>query len=313
MLAYNGCMSEIIAVRRVPPLQDLPVLVPERPDVRATALRADLLDPWISGNKWYKLKYNLEAARQRGQRTLLSFGGPWSNHLHALAAAGQRHGFATIGVLRGELPKGLNACLTDARDWGMRLHPVSREEYRRREEEAFIQALRCRYGDFHLIPEGGANREGLRGCAEILEGVDCDGFTHIALACGTGTTLAGLATATDLPLLGFQVLRGEGYLRGEVAATLARHGLTARSRWRIIDDFHFGGYARSTPELLAFMESFQHASGLPLEPVYSAKLLLGLRLLIKRDFFPQNSSILLLHGGGLQGLRGFDIKKSFKT
>lgn len=278
----------------------------EKTGTRVDVLRLDLLDPVISGNKWFKLKYNLTRARTEGRQTLLSFGGAWSNHLHALAEAGRRFGFRTIGIVRGEPGEGLTACLEDAQAAGMILEWAGRDAYRNRDGAEFLTALRQRHGDFYQIPEGGANREGAMGCAEIVSLYDQAHYDLVCLACGTGTTLAGMASASQTDLLGFQVLKGTGYLAGRVTALGRTWDLPLVCRWAVNDDFHGGGYAKTTPVLERFIQQFEHRHGIPLEPVYSGKMVMGLfELVKKRDFFPQNSRILLIHGGGLQGRRGF--------
>ena len=277
--------------------------------VALSVLRADLVDPLLSGNKYFKLKLNLEAARLSGHNTLLSFGGPWSNHLHALAAAGQRFGFNTIGVVRGEAPGALNACLQDARDWGMHLHFVSRSDYQRRDEPDFLAGLEQVFGEYHLIPEGGANLEGLLGCRELAEVIPPKTFSRLLLACGTGTTLAGLITAADVPVTGIQVLKGAGYLQGEVRGMLAKYDLSATAPWEVLDEFHGGGYARADPALLDFCNAFTRETGVPLEPVYSGKLFFAIANLLARGHFARGSNLLAIHGGGLQGLRGFGMSR----
>ena len=281
-----------------------PVL--ERAGVQLSVLRLDRIHPQISGNKWFKLIRNLERARAEGHETLLSFGGPWSNHLHALARAGQICGLRTIGIVRGELPSPLNACLSDARAAGMTLVGMSRADYARKSEPDIIASLHARFGRFYLIPEGGANREGLLGCADIPERYDQDSFDLVCMACGTGTMLAGMALTSRLPLVGVQVLKGAGYLVREVDDYFSRYGLAPQVPWRILEDWHHGGYARVTNELLRFLTEFEADHGIPLEPVYSGKLLYAIyEAAKKRDIFPHNSRILAVHGGGLQGLRGF--------
>jgi 1-aminocyclopropane-1-carboxylate deaminase len=273
--------------------------------VHLSVLRADLADPLLSGNKFFKLKYNLLEAQCLGHTRLLSFGGVWSNHLHALAAAGQRFGFSTTGIVRGDFGAATNACLQDVITMGMQLHFVSRTEYQHKNTPEFIANLRQQIGDFYLIPEGGANRAGIRGCQELLPpGVDSN-FTHLALACGTGTTMAGLITSTRVPVLGIQVLKGAGYLQGEIANILQQHDLHATAPWTVLDEFHGGGYAKVDKYLLSFIKDFTDATGIPLEPVYSAKLFQALTRLVAMDYFPENSRILAIHGGGLQGKRGF--------
>ncbi|MDC0598629.1 pyridoxal-phosphate dependent enzyme [Gammaproteobacteria bacterium] len=275
--------------------------------VSVSILRCDLIHPELSGNKWFKLKYNLLAANQAGCKTLLSFGGAWSNHIHALAASGKLFGFKTIGVIRGEIAElsKSNACLADASANGMLLHAVTRAEYRYKESTEFIEDLHKQFGDFFLIPEGGANLEGIKGCAEILQLFQSEAFDKICLACGTGTTLAGLLTATKSDVLGFQVLKGEHYLQQQVNGLLAHYALSAKADWSILDNYHCGGYAKTTPVLLEFINSFQQQTGIPLEPIYSGKMLYGIYALIQQGFFPEGSRILAIHGGGLQGRRGF--------
>lgn len=292
-------------------LPDIPVQLLDDPllddcGLSLSILRTDLVHPVISGNKWFKLKYNLLRARQQGQTTLLSFGGAWSNHLHALAAAGKQYGFSTIGVVRGEIPAPLNACLEDAAKAGMQLVPMDRASYRHKLDAVIENDLRARFGDFYLIPEGGANREGALGCAEIPSLYNEHDYDLVCLACGTGTTLTGLASTSGIPLLGFQVLKGDSYLENQVTAQLLDFGLSSTCEWSINTDFHCGGYAKTSAGLLHFLSEFETRHRVPLEPVYSAKLLFGIyELSKKRDFFPQNCSILVIHGGGLQGLRGF--------
>lgn len=269
--------------------------------VAVGVLRADLVDPALSGNKYFKLLPNLRAAREQGYRTLLSFGGAWSNHLHALALAGRQFGFHTIGVVRGESAGALNACLQDARDAGMQLHFVSRSEYDRRADPQWLQQLRDRFGACYIIPAGGANLAGVLGCQHMLPaGHD---YTHIMAACGTGTTLAGLISSSRVPVTGIQVLKGAGYLQREVAGMLACHGLQPTCAWQVLDDWHCGGFARTTPELLATMYRFEADCGIPLEPVYSAKLVRALVQLVAAGSFADGARVLLVHGGGLQGRR----------
>lgn len=269
--------------------------------VAVGVLRADLVDPELSGNKYFKLLPNLQAAREQGQQTLLSFGGPWSNHLHALAAAGRRFGFRTIGIVRGEQGGELTACLRDATANGMQLHFVSRDEYRRKTDADWLHSLTDRMGAHYLIPEGGANLAGVLGCQRLLP-VSHD-YTHVLVACGTGTTLAGLVTSSRVPVIGIQILKGEGYLRREVGLLLQRYGLQTSCDWQVLDNWHNGGYACTTPQLLDCMHRFEGDTGIPLEPVYSAKLMQALKGLIELDFFPAGARVLAVHGGGLQGRR----------
>jgi 1-aminocyclopropane-1-carboxylate deaminase len=273
--------------------------------VQISVLRADLCDPLLSGNKFFKLRYNLAAASESGHDTLLSFGGAWSNHLHALAAAGQRSGMHTIGVVRGESAAPLTECLAEAQAFGMHLHFVTRSVYRKRNSPEFLAKLQDQFGSCFVVPEGGANIHGVRGCQELLAPELAAQYSHVALACGTGTTLLGLVSSIRTPVLGIQVLKGAGYLEGEISAGLLRHGLQASAPWTVFDQFHRGGYARADAELLDFLERLERDTGLPLEPVYIGKVFMALQALIKAGHFAAGSRILVVHGGGLQGRRGF--------
>jgi 1-aminocyclopropane-1-carboxylate deaminase len=271
--------------------------------VEVDILRADLIDPLISGNKFFKLQLNLQQAQVEGFTKLLSFGGAWSNHLHALAAAGNRCGIATIGIVRGEQGAALNPCLQDARDWGMQLHFVSRHDYACKTDVALLANWQAQFGPCYVIPEGGANRLGVLGCQALLPAQHS--YTHILLACGTGTTMAGLVSVSRVPVIGIQVLKGECYLQREVARLLLENNLPARCAWEVLDSWHAGGYAKVSPSLLDFMQRFELATGVPLEPIYSAKLMQAMVGLIEQNYFPVGSRLLVVHGGGLQGRRSF--------
>ncbi len=270
--------------------------------VQLLVKREDLVHPVISGNKWHKLRYNLEAARSQGHHTLLSFGGAYSNHIHALAAAGRAAGFNTIGVIRGECYEPLNPTLQFAADQGMRLHYLNRREYRRKSSPELLDGLRRLFGAFYPIPEGGSNALAVKGCREIVADID-QPFDIIATACGTGGTLAGLVAGLEgrAQALGFAVLKGGAFLRDEVAALLQSAAEPPFGNWSINPDYHFGGYAKVKPELLAFMADFEARHAIPLEPVYTAKMLFGLFDLIAQGFFPRGTTIVAIHTGGLQG------------
>lgn len=265
-------------------------------------LRLDRIHPQISGNKWFKLKYNLRAAQAAGEDTLLSFGGAWSNHLLALAEAGRLGDLRTIGVVRGEESQAPSPVLQRCADAGMVLHHVPRGDYRRKHEAAFISQLRDRFGHFYLIPEGGSNLDGVRGCADIvpLLGLD-DRPVTVALACGTAATLAGmlLALPESATALGISVLRGEDTLSPQVAQCLQALGQTKPCPWQIETRFHCGGYARRTAQLLDFIEGFELRTGIPLEPVYTGKLMLALYRLIEEGRWPPGSELIAIHTGGL--------------
>ena len=268
-------------------------------------LRTDLVDTQLSGNKYYKLQHNLDVARCTGHHTVLSFGGAWSNHLHALAAAGQRFGFRTIGVVRGEAEAPRTACLLDAEAFGMQLHFVSRAEYRERQQPEFIARLQARFGPCCIVPEGGANALGVRGCQALLPAELAAAYDHVVLACGTGTTMLGLISSIPTPVIGIQVLKGAGYLEGLIRLGLQQYGLQAKAAWQVHDRFHRGGYAKVDAALLAFVDRLEADSGIPLEPVYIGKALMALQELIQAEHFAVGARVLVVHGGGLQGRRGF--------
>ncbi|GJM13850.1 MAG: 1-aminocyclopropane-1-carboxylate deaminase [Pseudohongiella sp.] len=292
-----------------PSIEPLQCELLTRARVTMNVLRLDRCHPLLTGNKWYKLKYNLLEFQKRPELPILSFGGAYSNHLHALAAAGKYLGMETIGVLRGELPEPLNPVLSFALEQGMTLHPVSRVDYRRRQDPDFIQELRAKFGEFHLLPEGGSNALAITGCEEIaalLRWQNPGGSRLLALCCGTGTTAAGLisglskeASESAPQLLGVSVLKGDGYLQREIKQQLTANGCVDAIGWRVDDQHHCGGYARSNPALSAFMTQFAQYSDVPLEPVYSGKLFFALFDLIERGEIAPGTEVLAIHTGGI--------------
>ena len=264
-----------------------------RRGVRLLLKRDDLIHPELPGNKWRKLVPNLREATGAGCRVLLTFGGAYSNHLRATAAAGRLLGLSTIGVVRGEelADRPLNPSLARCAADGMRLHFVSRSDYRRRSDPEWIAGLRARFGAFHAVPEGGSNAAAVRGCAEL--GRELRGHTDLAaVACGTGGTLAGLAAGLfGTPATGFAVLRG-GFLPREVNRLQREAFGGRRGTWSIQDRFHWGGYARGSPELTDFAVDFAERHGLPpLDRVYVAKLLYGLTTSVEEGAFPAGSRV----------------------
>ena len=267
--------------------------------------RDDLIHEHISGNKWRKLKYNLAEAVQQNHHTLLTFGGAYSNHITATAFACHKAGLDSIGIIRGE-DDASNPTLVFARENGMSLKFVSREAYKNKTAEAFLESLQDEFGRCFVIPEGGANGLGVRGCAEILPEVEED-FDVVCCAAGTGTTLAGLAISLkeNQRLLGFSVLKGGGFLSDEVE----RLAIEAKLRYETLNldfilDYHFGGYAKMKPELLKFINDFRERNSIPLDPVYTGKMMLGIYDLIQKKTFARGTTILAIHTGGLQGWEG---------
>ncbi|MEO6316616.1 MAG: pyridoxal-phosphate dependent enzyme [Chitinophagaceae bacterium] len=265
--------------------------------ITAAVLRLDKIDPIISGNKWFKLKYYLEAALQRKQQSILSFGGAYSNHIIAVACAAHKAGLDSIGIIRGEKPATLSPTLVAAAAWGMQLRFVSRDQYNQKNNPAFIEQWQKEFGDPCIIPAGGAGAKGIQGSAEILQLVAIEQYTHVICAVGTGTLLTGLAGGL-LPgkeLLGIAVLKGlEEWWPEELTKDSA-------GRVRIVTDYHFGGYAKKTAELIGFMNEWYATTGIPTDFVYTAKLFFAVSDLVKKDFFPKKSRLLVIHSGGLQG------------
>ncbi|UOY05061.1 pyridoxal-phosphate dependent enzyme [Muricauda sp. SCSIO 64092] len=279
----------------------LPLLFEKQ--VTLAVKREDLLHPVISGNKYRKLKYNLQRAKAQNFDVLLTFGGAFSNHIAAVACAGKEYGFGTIGVIRGEELKkgwGTNPTLKLASEYGMRFHFVSREAYRTKDDRSFVRKLQMEYGDFYLFPEGGTNALAVKGCEEILTQGDTE-FDIIATCVGTGGTMAGLinATAAHQQVLGFPALKGD-FLIDSIRK------FVTKPNWKLITDYHFGGYAKVTPELIASINTFKEQTGIASDPVYTGKLFFGLLDMIANNQFKAGTKILAIHTGGLQGIFGMN-------
>lgn len=272
----------------------------------ALSLKPDyLIHPDISGNKYRKLKYNLIAAKNLNQQTLLTFGGAFSNHIAAVASAGKEFEFETIGIIRGEeLASKIdeNPTLRVAQSCGMILKFICRDDYRCKASNAYQQKLVEEFGDFYMIPEGGTNALAVKGCEEILT-EDDSLFDYICCSVGTGGTIAGLINSS-LPhqkILGFPALKGD-FLREEIAK------FATKSNWELINDYHLGGYAKINQELISFINTFKLNYKIPLDPIYTGKMMFGIDDLIKKGYFPKNSKILAIHTGGLQGIGGMNLK-----
>lgn len=265
--------------------------------------RDDLLHPVISGNKWRKLKYILDHALSTGAHTLISMGGAYSNHLHALAYVGRALGLKTIGLIRGEQPDTLNPTLVDMRNWGMELKFVSRSDYRDLRHYKDWQDLPSINPRQYWLPEGGAQALALKGVAELVREIDMP-YDMLCVPCGTGTTLAGIIEAVpeSVSVMGFAALKNAGFLTADVESLLSR----PYANWQINPDYHFGGFAQVNAELMAFIEAFELKTHVPLEPVYTGKMLYGLYDLIAQGCFRPGQRIIAVHTGGLQGKRGFD-------
>ncbi len=267
--------------------------------------REDLIHPVVSGNKWRKLKYNLARAKEEGYHTILSFGGAYSNHIHAFALAAREEGFRAIGVIRGEKIIPLNPTLADAERNEMMLHFLSREEYRRKNEPEFLRMLSTRVGDFYHVPEGGSNAEGVKGCMEIAPEIGVP-YDVLCAPCGTGTTLAGIIASVPegKKVMGFPVLKGGDFLYKEIQTFLGETGVHVGDNWGLQCGYHFGGYAKWNEELMSFIHQFKELHDIQLDQVYTGKMMFGLMEMIGQNYFLPGTSIVALHTGGLQGLPG---------
>lgn len=277
----------------------------EFPNYTLVIKREDLLHPFVSGNKFRKLKYNLLQARQQNHHTLLTFGGAFSNHIAAVAAAGKEQNFKTIGIIRGdEIDTKLheNPTLQFAQSCGMQFEFVSREDYRKKSTPSFIQQLKEKWGDFYLLPEGGTNLFAVKGCEEILTEADAE-FDFICCPVGTGGTISGLINSalTHQKILGFPALKGD-FLNEEIRK------FAIKENWELISDYHFGGYAKVSSELVDFINRFFVETKIPLDPIYTGKMVFGVIDLMQQHYFPTGSKILMIHTGGIQGIEGMNIQ-----
>ena len=265
--------------------------------------RDDLLHPIISGNKWRKLKYTLDHALSEGANTLISMGGAYSNHLHALAYVGKALGLKTIGLVRGEQPETLTPTLSDLQNWGMVLKFVSRFDYRLLRQYKGCYDLPGLKPRQYWLPEGGAQALALKGVAELVNEIDV-AYDILCVPCGTGATLAGIIDMVpdQVSVMGFAALKNAEFLQTDVESLLPR----PCSNWQINMDYHFGGFAKTSAELMTFMADFEFKTGIPLEPVYTGKMIYAIYNLITKHTFKPGQRIIAVHTGGLQGKRGFN-------
>lgn len=283
--------------------------LPLQNGLRIWVKRDDLIHPLISGNKWRKLKFNLEQAANLGHSTLLTFGGAYSNHLAATAAAGKEYGFNTAAVVRGERPAKLNPTLRFLLQCDMQLHFVSRKDYRKKPPEHWLEVLGLDASTTYVVPEGGANCLAMKGCALLPDEVESQlGFLPevFFVACGTGTTLAGMATGLKgrSQATGVSVLKGNFHQKA-VKDLLLSCGEKA-ANWNILTGYHFGGYAKFDRHLIRFINDFRARHHIPLDPIYTGKLMFAVFDLVHKGAFAEGSNILVLHSGGLQGIAGFN-------
>lgn len=276
----------------------------DNPNVKLFIKREDLIHPLISGNKFRKLKYNLRQAKKDNFSTILTFGGAFSNHILAVASTGFENNLKTIGIIRGEelLHKiNENPTLKKAQELGMQFKFVSREEYRVKNSNDFIANLELEFGSFYLLPEGGTNELAIKGCEEILTNEDKI-FSHICCSIGTGGTISGIINAScdGQQIVGFPSLKGD-FISNEIS------NFAKQSNWNLVFDYHFGGYGKITDELIRFINEFYVNYKIPLDPIYTGKMMFGIVDLIRNDYFPKGSKILAIHTGGIQGVKGMNV------
>ncbi|MAO02602.1 MAG: 1-aminocyclopropane-1-carboxylate deaminase [Flavobacteriales bacterium] len=262
--------------------------------------RIDLNHRYISGNKLYKLKYNITEAKKKGYKKILTFGGAYSNHIVATAYLGKKEGFNTIGIIRGEKNLPLNASLQNAYDNEMNLKYINRRDYRLKDTDSFINKLKCEFGNFYLIPEGGTNFLGVKGASEILS--NDNNYNYVCCPVGTGGTIAGIINSSNINqiILGFSALKNTIDVKRNIKL------YTKKQNWKLFSRYSCGGYAKISKKLIKFINEFNINYGVPLDVIYTGKMMMGLFDMVERDFFKPKSKILVVHTGGLQGNKGMN-------
>lgn len=290
-LLYCPVFSEVVQ----PIIQEVKSMLLSDKKVRVLVQREDLIHPYVSGNKWRKLKYNLLEAQQKSYVKVLTFGGAFSNHIAATAAAAAQMKMQSIGLIRGEECLPFNPILAEAKTHGMSFQYIDRETYREKSKIDWGQE----FSDCYIIPEGGTNVLSVKGCEEVIQNYD---FDVVCCACGTGGTIAGIINSlqSQQKAMGFPVLKGADFLRNDIKQYINN------SNWELCLDYHFGGYAKVDKDLIDFINDFKKTHDIPLDPVYTGKLFFGVFDLIAKDYFRKGTTILLVHTGGLQGIAGMN-------
>lgn len=288
------------------PCQSIQHPLLQEKEIELAVKRLDLVHGEVSGNKFFKLQYNLQEAIAQGYSRILTFGGAYSNHIHATAAACHLMGLESIGIIRGEQSSPLNPTLRFAQEKGMQLHYWDRSKYRNKQRSEMLQELQDAFGDVFIVPEGGTNALAIKGTAEILASEDKQ-FSHIFTAVGTGGTFAGLVSSlqSHQKLLGVSALKGDFMVR-EIGELIQKHKIKFQGSYDMLLDYHFGGYAKWNHELLDLIREFKKSYGLPLDPVYTGKMMAAVLGEVKKGTIPTGSKILAIHTGGLQGVKGFE-------
>jgi 1-aminocyclopropane-1-carboxylate deaminase len=278
--------------------KEISLAVLKEKEVRLFIKRIDQVHPFFSGNKWFKLKYNLLEAEKQGLNTLLTFGGAYSNHIAATAFAAQEKGLKSIGIIRGEEHLPLNPTLCFAIKNGMKLHYVSRNCYREKSCANFLRKLKVQFGDFYCIPEGGTNALAIKGAAEILSSNDTQNY--ICCAVGTGGTISGIINASNdkQTVIGFPAIKGFEQLEKDI------DNWTNATNYIFINDYVGNGYAKINNELVDFINEFNTTHNIPFDAIYNGKMFMGILDLVAKDYFQKGSSILAIHTGGLQANKG---------
>lgn len=259
-------------------------------------LRLDVIDDKISGNKWYKLKENIKKCQQEGKGTILTFGGGYSNHLVASAVMAKHCGLKSIGIIRGVYDTD-TPTITKCRQYGMRVVSSTQTDYKRKNDNGYLNMLSNKYDDAYIIPEGGANEEGRVGVAEIAKLIP-DSYTHIAVSVGTGTTLVGIVNNVKIPVVGFAPMKSGSYLNDELRQYINKE---KHKNYIIYDNWHHGGFGRYTNELISFMNNFYELNKIPLDMVYTAKMMSGIQQQVLNEKYHKEAKVLCVHTGGLQG------------
>ncbi len=296
----------MITLNENPPLQQIQDSLFKEKGLELWIKRDDLIHSEVSGNKWRKLKYNLQEARSKKQDTLLTFGGAYSNHIYATAAAASLFGFKSVGIIRGNEPKVKSDTLQFAASKGMNLIYVDSATYREKENPRTLANLHEEFGEFYYVPEGGTNLRALQGVEEIIPQLNIQ-YDVLCTACGTGGTLAGLVAGLggNKTVIGFSALKGDDTLTQKVHSLTLDYCKQQFSNFQISFDYHFGGYGRVNDELISFIKDFKNQHDIQLEPVYTGKMLYGIFDMVRNNSFKRGTTIIALHTGGLQGLCGY--------
>jgi 1-aminocyclopropane-1-carboxylate deaminase len=287
------------------PVQEIHHATLEKAGVQLLVKREDLNHAEVSGNKWWKLKYNLDEAIHLKKEKILTFGGAYSNHIFATAAATHEIKIPSIGIIRGEETLPLNATLRFAKEKGMEIHYLSREKYRLKGEQEFILELNERFGDFYLIPEGGTNNLAVQGCEEFARNeLQSIAFDHLLLPVGTGGTIAGLICGLrgKKVISGITILKNGEFLEEEIKNLILNYSRLPYGNWSLLTSYHQGGYAKLTKELLDFVSAMKEKHNLPLDTVYTGKLMWAVMRELEQGRFRRGTTVLALHTGGLQNL-----------